>query len=171
MKAPIIFVAATFIVSMYSCKPNTSDFEIEKIDSSYVKNLPNIADTSIAFAPGEQEKLLGIVQGVEYWVGGNQKQMLLWYNEQGQVVSMTEKHMGILVDSVAFYPNGQRIFKITFDHKGIAEGSAHYYYSDGRIREDGRFAAGIKTGVWRLFDEGGKLKETHEYDRFGGKLR
>jgi len=171
MKAIQLFIAATPLFFGYGCKPNTSDFEVEMIDSAYVHNLPNVADTSISVSPGNDEKILGVVKGWKYYVGGNQKEMLLWFDEQGKVVSMTEKRMGILIDSVAFFPNGQRIFRITFDHKGIAEGSAHYYYSDGRIREDGHFSRGIKTGVWRSFDEAGKLTETHEFDRFGRKMK
>jgi antitoxin component YwqK of YwqJK toxin-antitoxin module len=155
----------------YGCKPNTSDFEVEMIDTAYVNNLPNVADTSIEVHVGKNEQLLGIVKGWQYNIGGNQKEMLLWFDEQGKVVCMTEKRMGTMIDSVAFFPNGQRMFKITFDHKGIAEGSARYYYSDGRIREDGRFANGIKTGVWRTFNESGKLQETHEYDRYGQKIK
>jgi hypothetical protein len=171
MKSIFVFVATTTLFLWYGCKPNTSDFEVEMIDTAYVHNLPNVADTTIEVAPGNDEKILGIVKGYIYRLGGNQKEMLLWFDEQGRVVSMTEKRMGTLIDSVAFYPNGQRMYRISFDHKGVAEGSAHYYYSDGRIREDGHFSRGIKTGVWRNFDEAGILKETHEFDRFGRKMK
>jgi antitoxin component YwqK of YwqJK toxin-antitoxin module len=171
MRAVYCLAHILFLFFWYGCKPNTSDFEVETIDTAYVNNLPTIADTMIAVAPSQKEKMLGIVKGWQYQIGGNQKEMLLWFDEQGKVVSMTEKRMGILVDSVAFFPNGQRMFRITFDHKGIAEGNARYFFSDGRIRQDGLFANGIKTGVWRSFNEAGKLQETHEFDRFGRKIR
>jgi hypothetical protein len=171
MKAIAIFFAAIALLICHGCKPNTSDIEVETIDIAYVNNLSKVADTAIALVPGIDEKMIGIVQGWKYNIGGNQKEMKLWFDEQGKVVSMTEMRMGILVDSVAFFPNGQRMFKITFDHNGMAEGIARYYFSDGRIRENGHFSQGIKTGVWRSYNPDGKLLETHEFDRFGRKMK
>lgn len=164
-------VALLIAVAAVGCKPNTSDILVETIDTAYIKQLPNMADTIIPMQPDSSIRLLGVVRGETILLGNGQKNMQLWYDVQGQVVMMTERQLGKLVDSVAFYPNGQRIFKLGFNDQGKADGSAKYFYSDGRVREDGRFVNGIKTGVWRSFDEAGMLKETHEYTGRGEKLK
>jgi hypothetical protein len=153
------------------CKPNTSDVMVETIDTAYLRQLPNMADTVIPIVPDTSIRLLGVVRGEEIIIGNGQKQMQLWYDVQGQVLLMTEKNKGRIIDSVAFYPNGQRIFKLSFNQQGQADGFAKYFYSDGRVREDGRFISGIKTGVWRSFDENGRLLETHEFTQRGEKLK
>lgn len=164
-------LALLMVVFAMACKPNTSDVMVETIDTAYIRQLPNMADTIIPMMPDTSTRLLGVVRGETIVLGNGQKSMQLWYDVQGQIVLMTERQLGKLVDSVAFYPNGQRIFKLSFNDKGKADGSAKYFYSDGRVREDGRFVNGIKTGVWRSFDEAGMLKETHEYTSLGEKLK
>ena len=158
-------------IAAIGCKPNTSDIVVETIDTAYIHQLPNMADTIMPLVPDSSIRMLGVVRGEAIELGNGQKNMQLWYDVQGQIVLMTERQLGKLVDSVAFYPNGQRIFKLSFNDKGKADGSAKYFYSDGRVREDGRFVNGIKTGVWRSFDEAGMLKETHEYTSLGEKLK
>lgn len=164
-------LALAGILLYAGCKPHTSDILVETIDTAYIRQLPKMADSILPAQPDSSMRLLGVVRGETILMGNGQKSMQLWYDAQGQVVLMTERQLGKLVDSVAFYPNGQRIFRLNFNEKGLADGSAKYFYSDGRVREDGRFVNGIKTGVWRSFDEAGRLLETHEYTSLGEKLK
>jgi hypothetical protein len=154
-----------------SCRPATSDIEVEIIDTALVNNLARQADTTVLLSPGPQEQLLGVVGGYEYRIGGGQKTITLWRDATGKVLLMTEEENNRLVDSVAFYPNGQRIFKLRFNRQGKPDGAARYYYSDGRVREDGRFTNGVRTGVWRQFNEEGRLQMSREYDRYGKPSR
>lgn len=114
-------------VAAIGCKPNTSDIVVETIDTAYIHQLPNMADTIIPMQPDTSIRLLGVVRGDNIVLGNGQKNMQLWYDVQGQVVLMTERQLGKLVDSVAFYPNGQRIFKLSFNDQGKADGSANIF--------------------------------------------
>ncbi len=173
MKRGIFFLAAlaAWLFVLEACKPNLSDMEVELVDTGYISKLPSIADTVYTLVLGGDAKAMGAVNESVYVIGGGQKKLRIAYDAFGKVLQMVESRNGTTVDSVAFYPNGQRIFKLSFTTGGIADGSARFYYSDGRVREDGRFTNGIKTGVWRLFSPDGRLKETHEFDNYGMKLR
>lgn len=165
------FAALALCALVASCQPATSDVEVETIDTSLVNNMARQADTTLLLPPGPQEQLLGVVGGYEHRIGGGQKTITLWKDATGKVLLMTEVENSRLVDSVAFYPNGQRIFKLQFNQQGKPDGAARYYYSDGRVREDGRFTNGVRTGVWRQFSEEGRLQMSREYDRYGKPSR
>ncbi|MCU0333870.1 MAG: hypothetical protein MUF62_02340 [Chitinophagaceae bacterium] len=165
------FVVVALCAVVAGCQPATSDVEVEIIDTSLVGNIARQADTTLLLAAGPQRQLLGIVGGFEHRIGGGQKTITLWKDATGKILMMTEVENNRLVDSVAFYPNGQRIFKLQFNQQGKPDGAARYYYSDGRVREDGRFTSGVRTGVWRQFGEDGRLQMSREYDRYGQPSR
>jgi len=153
------------------CKPAVSDIMVEVVDTAYIKQLPSLADTFFNTPVGGNEKILGAATAVQYNIGGNQKELLLHFDATGNVVAMREKRYGKTIDSVFFYPNGQRMFQLNLDADGLADGSARYFYPDGRVKEDGRYQQGRKNGIWRHFEEDGKLQQTAEYDRYGNKTR
>src|SRR5574343_41584 len=97
-------LALLMVVFAMACKPNTSDVMVETIDTAYIRQLPNMADTIIPMMPDTSTRLLGVVRGETIVLGNGQKSMQLWYDVQGQIVLMTERQLGKLVDSVAFYP-------------------------------------------------------------------
>jgi hypothetical protein len=159
------------IVFLGACRPAESDFWVDAIDTAYVKRLPQTADTFFAAAVVPDAAVLGAATAFTYAIGGGQKKLTLYYDAQDRVVLMTEKRYQLTVDSVAFHPNGQRLFQLQLNSKGLADGSARFFYADGRTRSDGRYANGIKTGIWREFKPNGRLQETHEFDRYGHKIR
>lgn len=153
------------------CKPAVSDIMVEVVDTAYISQLPAISDTFFSVPVGDNEKILGAATAAQYNIGGFQKELLLHFDPTGNVLAMREKRYGKTIDSVFFYPNGQRMFLLSLNAEGLPDGSAKYFYPDGRVKEDGRFFQGRKTGIWRHFKQDGKLDFSEEYDRYGNKTR
>jgi hypothetical protein len=155
------------------CEPARSDLMIELADTTYVKQLPRLADTMHMVEPlqSPMAQALGAATGADYHFTTQNRRLRIWYGPTGQLVAMEETKSGVMVDSVAFHPNGQRMFSFTFNDQGVADGPVRYYYPDGRVKSDGRYVQGIKTGIWREFEPSGRLVKTHEYDRYGQKIR
>jgi antitoxin component YwqK of YwqJK toxin-antitoxin module len=158
-------------IGFAKCKPAVSDIIVEVVDTAYIKQLPTLADTFFTVSVGENEKILGAATAIQYNIGGKQKELLLHFDPTGNVLAMREKRYGKTIDSVFFYPNGQRMFLLSLNAEGMADGTARYFYPDGRVKEDGRYQQGRKNGIWRHFKEDGKLQHTEEYDRYGNKTR
>lgn len=173
MRSIVIVAIAAFLWG--GCKPAKSGIFVEMVSAELVKNLLAKADSVVQLPAGslKPDSLRPMV-----WVRGERlifsvesKSTVLWYDEQGNLTGMLEYEKDKLKDSIAFYPNGQRMFTLIIDKDGVASGPARYYYPDGRVREDGRFTKGIKTGVWREFNPEGKLETSREYDRYGKPSR
>lgn len=50
---------------------------------------------------------------------------------------------------------------------GNLQGKAYYYYPDGKIKEEGSYVAGLKSGIWIRFNESGVKVGEGQY--FNGK--
>lgn len=157
-----------------ACEPARSDFHPETIDDQIVARLKQSADSILPLAsdPGSLATTPFWVKGECLYFGKEQKTTRLWYDEQGRITGLVEYRGEKLLDSVQFFSNGQRIFSLPLDTlTGQLNGPARYYHPDGRVRQDGRFEKGIKTGIWREFDENGKLQTTHEFKADGTQKR
>lgn len=157
-----------------ACEPARSDIFEERVSPQLVEQLLAKADSNILLVKADSF----FTTPPPMWVTGQilsfretQKTSTLWFDEQGRLTGLVETIGKKTTDSVAFYPNGQRIFSILLDKDGKPSGPARYYYPDGRVKEDGRFEKGIKTGIWRVFRPDGRLDFTEEYDRYGAKRR
>jgi hypothetical protein len=166
---PIIIVFILFL----ACEPATSDINEEVVNQELVKKLIAGAD-SVYDLPTDSGRLAY----QPFWVKGQKlvftatsRSSVLYYDEQGRLSGMLEYEKEKLKDSIAFFPNGQRMFTLIIDKEGKASGPARFYYPDGRVREDGRFTGGIKTGVWREFNAEGRLLKSREFDRYGKPTR
>ena len=170
MKAIAIILALAIFAA---CQPATSDIFEEVVNPELVKSLIKSADT-VYNLPVDTLQMR--VQ--PFWVKGQRlvfvnpsKSTVLYYDEQGNLSGMLEFENEKLKDSIAFYPNGQRMFTFIIDKERKASGPARYYHPDGRVREDGRLTKGIKTGIWREFNAEGRLLKTTEFDRYGKPSR
>jgi antitoxin component YwqK of YwqJK toxin-antitoxin module len=172
MKKLILFFTGLLCLG-YACKPARSDVMVEIVDKERIKAMEANSDTVFTVEPGSNALALamGSVSGIQFVQNALKTNTTIWYDASGRVVGMLQYTKNVLTDSVAFHPNGQRMLAFTLNGQGVPQGPARYFYPDGRVRSDGWFAKGIKTGVWREFDETGKLVETHEYDRRGQKIR
>lgn len=167
--SPVIIALIAFV----ACKPATSEINEEVVSQELVKNLIAGAD-SVFDLPFDSGRL-----GLQpFWVKGQRlvfkatsKSTVLYYDEQGRLSGMLEFENEKLKDSIAFFPNGQRMFTLIIDKDGKASGPARFYHPDGRVREDGRFTKGIKTGIWREFNTEGRLLFSREFDRYGNPSR
>lgn len=161
------------ICFFFSCGPNRSEVNVEVVNSTLVENLKKAADSTYIIVPDSllMEKQPFFVKG-EVLINSRINQTTqLWFDEQNRIMGMMEYTNDILIDSILFHTNGQRLLSIIINKQGQPEGPAAFYYSDGRVRLDGRFEKGIQTGIWREFAPDGRLLMTHEYDRYGIKKR
>ncbi|HMP92810.1 MAG TPA: hypothetical protein PKD90_08060 [Phnomibacter sp.] len=153
------------------CEPARSPVMVETVDTSYVQQLAALSDSvkPVSVQSSPMAQALGASTGMDYWHRPSKKQLRIWYNAMGKVCGLEEQKDGIMQDSVAFYENGQRLFTFTFTPQGIKEGPVRYYYPDGRVKTDGWYKANQPTGVWRYFNEQGKLLYSEEYISPGQK--
>ena len=70
----------------------------------------------------------------------------------------------LLAVTTAFAQNFNRT-----DNKGRRQGNWHDYYANGQLRYEGRFKNDKCKGVFKYYDEQGKLKATNEFDKSGEK--
>lgn len=166
------FFTILWLASIVACSPATSDVYVETVNPELVNRLIAQANDTTGITSGAGEK------APPFWVSGIKLSFdnpldvtYIWYDEQKRVTGLVEYQQGILKDSIQFFPNGQRIFSFLFNNHGKISGPARYFYDNGRVREEGRFENGIKTGIWRLFRPDGTLDMVNEYDRYGKAKR
>lgn len=66
-----------------------------------------------------------------------------------------------------FYSNGQLQAELPLDKFGQNHGPTTFYYEDGRVQSTGDYMHGLKNGLWKNFNEKGKLLSTVRYDKNG----
>ena len=166
------FAILVLISILTGCQPARSDIFVEMVSPELTTRLISASATQTKLSPDslKTNNLLWI-KGVKLGFSDSAKSTTLWYDEQNQVTGMIEYQNGLIKDSIEFFPNGQRVFTLLFNASGKPSGSASFYYDDGRVRADGRYEEGYKTGIWREFKPDGKLEQTHEYDRYGNLKR
>ncbi|HSK13074.1 MAG TPA: hypothetical protein VK907_07640 [Phnomibacter sp.] len=163
----------TVVLLWLACKPARSDIYMETVNAVLLNNLVAKADSVVDMVADSGMLAANpmLVTGKVLFSKQDTKTSRLWFDEQNRPAALIEFEKGTLKDSMLFYPNGQRMFTLLFDRDGKPSGPARYYHADGRVRLDGRFENGVQTGIWREFDEDGRLLVTHEYDRYGMKKR
>ena len=70
-----------------------------------------------------------------------------------------------------YYNNGQLQAWLPLDTFGQYDGDAVYYYSKGTVSSKGSYNHGLKNGMWKNYDNKGKLASTEEYDANGALIR
>jgi hypothetical protein len=166
-----IIIGAT-LLGFYACGPAKSEIQVETVNPALVTQLINQASDSVWIARDSLQNIPPIwVNGLMLQFDESGKKATIWYDEQNRVAGLVEYRQNVLTDSIQFFPNGQRIFRFLFNKDGKPSGPAKFFYEDGRIREDGRFENGIKTGVWRRFRPDGTLDMVNEFDRYGEPKR
>ena len=155
-----------------SCQPAKSDIYVETVNLELVLQLIKKAhDSSWISADSIKGTPPVWVSGLRLQFENPADETFIWYDEQKRVTGLVEIKNNVVKDSIQFFLNGQRMFSLLFNNAGKPSGPARYYYEDGRVREDGRFENGIKTGVWRQFRPDGTLEMANEFDRYGNPKR
>jgi hypothetical protein len=166
------FLFLITLAGVISCQPAKSDIYIETVNAALVDQMIKKATDTIWVSPDSSMEVPPVwVNGLKLSFSEPGTLTYIWYDEQQRITGLVEYQQNILKDSIQFFPNGQRMFSFLFNKKGRTSGPARFYYDDGRVREDGRFENGIKTGVWRSFKPDGKLAMVNEFDRFGNPKR
>ena len=63
----------------------------------------------------------------------------------------------------AFYPDSTLWSKGNYTH-GLADGSRTVWYPNGQKRFEGEYLKGKEVGLWKFWDEQGKLLKTHKQE-------
>jgi hypothetical protein len=61
-----------------------------------------------------------------------------------------------------YFDNGTRKALLNYD-EGLLNGSAEYYYKSGKVKVQGEFKDGIKSGKWSVFSEDGEVIEKEKW--------
>jgi antitoxin component YwqK of YwqJK toxin-antitoxin module len=154
MKKPALFIIVAVII--VSCS-NESEQKVrlkenEKIISSYVNGTPQIVREY-----DEKDSTKGAVFQREYYEDGT----LL---KEGPV--QNKKRNGYWK---TYHKNGKLMSEGNFQN-GLLEDTVRGYYSNGNPKYVGIYKDGIKTGVWLIYDETGKLTENKVYMQPGETL-
>ena len=70
-----------------------------------------------------------------------------------------------------YYANGQLMAQLPLDSFGQYHGAAKYFYQNGLTQSKGTYKAGLKTGLWKNYNEMGKPVSTSEYDTNGQVIK
>ncbi len=62
-----------------------------------------------------------------------------------------------------YFSDGSSMLKANYIHD-ILDGEITYYYPDGSVKVIGTYAAGIRVGVWKTYDENGQLIEEEKFE-------
>src|SRR5690348_16245787 len=133
----------------------TSNIEVIKFDNKIIDTLTKSSDTAYSTFIGRHDFYTEDVYL-------NKKDSLvtkIFKDSLGNVVGINKSKNGIIIFAAEYYPNGQLIGKTQFK-SGIVDGPATYYYPNGRINNIGRWHNYRQVGVWKTYEETGKLKET-----------
>ena len=78
---------------------------------------------------------------------------------------------GVRSFSAQFYPTGYAVAMAGLDSRGQLHGKATVLYPDGRVKSSGQYENGFHSGVWKTYDENGKLVLEEEYGTQGQTLK
>lgn len=102
---------------------------------------PQPADTSIKDGAVIKKYSNGIMKERSYYVAGRR---------QGECQS--------------FYPNG-KLWSDDFFIAGLIDGPTTAYYDNGQKRYEGICSKGKPTGIWKYYDNTGKVVRTVDYNK------
>ncbi len=166
------FALLVFVALLTACQPARSDIFVEIVNPELTNRLISASASQTELSPDSLQTNNPLwIKGVKLGFKDAAKSTTLWYDEQNRVTGMIVYQNGLIKDSIEFFQNGQRVFTLLFNASGKPSGPARFYYEDGRVRADGRYQDGNKTGIWREFKPDGRLEQTHEYDRYGNPER
>lgn len=66
-----------------------------------------------------------------------------------------------------YYVNGQLMAHFPLDSNGKYHGQTKLYYETGRVKSMGNYEHAFHNGLWKNYDENGKLTSTDLYDKNG----
>lgn len=98
-------------------------------------------DTSIKNGPVIRRYANGIIKERSYYIAGKR---------QGECQS--------------FYPNG-KLWSDDYFTAGLIDGATTSYYDNGQKRYEGTCSKGKPTGIWKYYDNTGKLIHTVDYNK------
>lgn len=160
MQKKIILIL--FILGFLGCKPKSevSEIEVTILDTAFVTEIKQSSDSFTVKPMGGQntELIYTYYKGKEY-----RDNIVTTLGDT--VVGLIRKKDGVNYFVCEYYTNGQVIGYINLSSEGKINGKAKYYYQDGRIRTTGEWRNTKRVGVWKDYDEEGKLVSIYDHDK------
>jgi len=153
MKKILVLISISLTVILFACTENTkSEIEIIKLDLSKDLILAmDTADSTRIVAKSETDTLIKIY---------SKNNLTVIKKENLTVTSIIKMKDSIKTFVGEYYSNGQLKGQIPLNKLGEIDGDVKYFHEDGRIKGLGHFKSGKKSGVWKKFNEDGKLIST-----------
>ncbi len=156
------------ISALYVCScTNNKTTERITIDTAYIDSVKSTADSvyskaqytaefawSDYYRNSQDSTLMQIMKGKDSLI----KQVIVTKNNRR-------------IYFAQFYDNGQLKAAYEFDSYGTNNGPSKEYYENGRVREEGNYKSGFRTGEWQEYDSTGKKTNLIRYNAFGQVVR
>lgn len=113
----------------------------------------------------------GKIKSVDVYLNGRKHGLCTKYAETGIVILKQEYQNGERHGGCwSWWPNGEERGKCLYLND-ILHGDAVEYYANGHKELHAQYKMGVPTGIWRRWDETGKIVSLTEYDAFGKVMR
>jgi antitoxin component YwqK of YwqJK toxin-antitoxin module len=146
----LIYVSTGLFIGCHSNNPpggkTTPAASNYVIDTSHMHVRQQPVDTSIQSGQRIVRYTNGIIKEKSYYIKGRR---------QGECQS--------------FYPSGKLLVDDFFSD-GIIDGPTINYYENGQKRYEGAYTKGKPSGVWKFYDDKGKLIKTRSYGKSPDKI-
>lgn len=149
-------------MSLLGCKQkaDVSAIEVIKLDTALVTEIKQSSDSfSVKPMGGQNTELI-----YTYYRGKEYKDDIIT-TVGDTIVGLIRKKDGVNYFICEYYTNGQVIGNINLSSNGKLNGLAKYYYPNGRIKTEGRWKDYNSVGIWKEYDEEGKLVSIYDYDK------
>lgn len=151
MKRTIIILLLFFLSSCGQTE--RSDIEVIKFDPKTIDDLKRTSDTIYTEYIGRTD-----FYTADHFV--NRKDSVtakLFKDATGNVVALNRSKNETVFFAMEYYPNGQARGKLPEKTDGAYNGQVRYFYEDGRVKSEGQFKNGSRSGEWKNYDSDGYL--------------
>jgi hypothetical protein len=143
---------------LLSCKSKSysgplSDIEVIKFDPKVTDSLFRISDSSFRQPFGDSGTW-------DTYINRKDSTKVQIFKDDEGYIEFNKSRNDDVIFSAQYYPNGQLRHTVNMLH--IVDGYVRYYYEDGRVRVEGYKKNGFSIGVWKEYDEKGRLTSTKE---------
>lgn len=141
-----------------------SPIEIVKLDHRIINEIMNPENHDSMFVAYPKRKDFWSIE--QYIIKPN-KENAIFKDSVGDIVGYYKRIDGKNYETVECYPNGQLKGKLNYSEPGVIDGEAKYYYQDGRLKSIGMWNKFNRIGIWKNYDENGKLVLIEEFNEKG----
>ena len=106
------------------------------------------------------------VEGITYFIGEPFTGSCLMFNGENKAELQSFENGLLNGLQIGYYPNGE-IFYVGYRKNGEIHDKFIRYHLNGEIETEGQFSEGFYRGIFKFYDENGKLLEIKKYNKLG----